>query len=234
LELYAERFTGEPKQLAHEAIEGIGLMEDTVQRVVRIASILPTRRELETIRRCIALLEPIRHPSGSARLQFIPILRSDGFSGGRWLHVFDLYKDDITVVDSLDDFVDVLLEVMLSRFLQMFVDQDVDGVFGGRTKALTEAAMVRQGIIAADIRMPGKFASHACSVQGAAPEFEDESLHSASLYAECALEAETCIRRNSQQLPETAQRKSTSDRRFPILLFISSEHLEETRKRPEF
>ncbi len=109
------------------------------------------------------------------------------------MDVFDLDQDDIAVVDPLDHFVDVLLEVMRSRFLQMLVDEDVDGVLRGSAEALTDAAVMRQGIVAANLRVLGQFAGNARAIQGAAPKFEDESLHGASLYARCAPEAETAL-----------------------------------------
>ena len=125
------------------------------------------------------------------------------FSGRRRLHVLDLDQDDIAVLDPLHDLVDVLLEVMRGRFLQLLVDQDVDGVLRGGAEALTDAAVMRQGIVAADLRVLGQFAGHARAVQGAAPKFEDESLHGASLYAGSAPQAETACTETSLRLRST-------------------------------
>jgi CMP/dCMP kinase len=101
-----------------------------------------------------------------------------------------LYQDDTAVVDSLDHFVNVLLEVVRSSLLEMLVDQDIDGILGGGTEPLTHAAMVRKCVVAANLRMFGKFAGHACAIQRTTREFENESLHGALLYAKSDTKAE--------------------------------------------
>jgi hypothetical protein len=112
-------------------------------------------------------------------------------SGCRRLHVFDPDQGDVAVVYPLHDLVDVLLEVMRRRLLQLLLREDVDGVLRGRAEPLADAAVMREGIIPPDLRAFGQFAGHACAIQRAAPEFENKSLHGASLYARSALQAET-------------------------------------------
>jgi cytidylate kinase len=129
----------------------------------------------------------------------------------RWgLNVLDSYQDHVAVVDPLNYLVDVLLELMRSPLLQLLVDEDVDRVLGSGAESLTDAAVVRQGIIAANFRVLGQFAGHARAIQRTAPEFEDESLHGNSLYAGIAPEAETEAEPNSFRRHEIQENRMNS------------------------